>query len=119
MPRKNRRRRIEVEIFKYLFNKKEASGYEIAKSIRAPMSSVYYYLDKLHQKNIVVELGEKYYGLNPIFLDKSFWDQTIGALRQILAKLDETVVEIEDKEVRFEKPDPSYALSLIVDVLLS
>ena len=108
---------IECRIFEVLYDIKEPlTGYEIAKIIGAPISSTYYFLDKMAEKNIVVKFqgqGKKktLYGLNPIFFSTEFWEKVIQSLKEIVEKMYELNCE-------FGYPDPEYALRVLINAII-
>ena len=100
----------ELKIFKLLYRIKEPlTGYEIAKKCNTPISSTYYFLDKMVKKNIIVKI-DGLYGLNPIFYDYELYDNLISALKKFMSSINEM-------ETEYGAPDLEYTTYLLVTLL--
>jgi len=108
--------RNEMRIFRVLYNEKEPmTGYEIAQKANVPISSAYYFVNKMVKKGVVIEFKEEeitLYALNPLFFNSDLWENIISSLADILKKINE-------KDIEYGKPDAVYALQLMINSIIN
>ena len=102
MKRKNlSRRKKEVEgkedkIFNcLLFAREPKTIYAISKETAINPSSIFNYLKKLHDKGVVIKVDGKYL-LQPLFYERSFWEELEDYLMPLLSLIKDYSVDDPD-----------------------